>query len=117
MSMEEQKRVLEQMDPEQLEQLRQMQEQTMQRIDAILDQDLDEMFGDEDKLEEMRQQMLQNVERLPDTPGAEQMKQQALEMASDPQKWREAMQAAKEQLMKLKEQRDAQRSGRPPSDP
>lgn len=44
-------------------------------------------------------------------------REQAQELASDPQKWKEAMQSAKEQMLKLKEKRDQMKSkGESPKD-
>lgn len=78
----------------------------MKAMDNLLDSDfLDEYFGDEEKLEKARQQMLANVDKYDQMmPG---FKEQAREIASDPEKWRQAMLNAKEQILKLKKQRDA----------
>lgn len=112
MSPEEQQATLENLDPEIKQKI---QQQSMQQLDAMLDQDLDSLFGDEEKMEANRQQMLANIDQYSNMPGFEQMKDKALEIASSPEKWREAMTAAKEQFVKLREERDRIRGGGAPS--
>lgn len=77
-------------------------------MDGILDGNfVDEYFADEERLENARIQMIQNIDQYDKMmPG---FKEQALEIASSPEKWREAMLQARDQIQKLKEQRDAQR--------
>ncbi|KAJ1402303.1 hypothetical protein B484DRAFT_457806 [Ochromonadaceae sp. CCMP2298] len=86
----------------------QMQAQ-MQQMDKLLDSEfIDDYFGNEDKIEAARLQMLGNIDQYDKLmPG---YKEKAMEIASDPEKWREAMESAKEQIMKLKETRDAYRA-------
>jgi len=101
MSEESLNEALKNMDPEQMK-------QAMQKMDELLDSEfVEQYFGDEDRLEELRQQMLSNIEQYDKMiPG---FKEQAQEIASDPVKWREAMQQAKDQIQLLKKQRDEQR--------
>ena len=86
-------------------------EKAMKAMDNLLDSNfVDEYFSDDDRLEQARLQMLANVDSYENQmPG---FKEQALAIASDPVKWREAMLQAKEQITKLKEQRDAMRSAK-----
>jgi Ubiquitin family len=83
---------------------------TMAAMDKLLDSDfIDEYFGDDERLENARIQMLQNVDQYDQMmPG---FKDQAREIASDPEKWKEAMQNAREQILQLKAQRDKMRGG------
>jgi len=78
----------------------------MEAMDSLLDSNiLDEYFGDDEKLERARLQMLENMDQYDKSiPG---FREQAEEIASDPQKWREAMQQAKEQILLMKQKRDA----------
>ncbi len=89
-------------DPEKLK-------EAMAAMDSLLDSNaIEEYFSDDDRIEEARQQMLANMEQYETMmPG---FKEQASEIASDPVKWKEAMNNAKLQLLKMKEQRDAMRS-------
>ncbi len=89
-------------DPEKLK-------EAMAAMDSLLDSNaIEEYFSDDDRIEEARQQMLANMEQYETMmPG---FKEQASEIASDPIKWKEAMNNAKLQLLKMKEQRDAMRS-------
>lgn len=98
-SMEE---ALKNADPEQLK-------KAMTQMDNLLDSNfMDEFFDNEEKMEASRLQLLQNLDQYEKSmPG---FKQQAEEIASDPVKWKEAMQRTKQQMMKLKEQRDAFRA-------
>lgn len=83
--------------------------EAMAAMDNMLDSNaIEEYFSDEERIEEARQQMLANMDQYERMmPG---FKDQASEIASDPQKWKEAMNNAKQQLLKLKDQRDATRS-------
>jgi hypothetical protein len=83
----------------------------MKAMDNLLDSDfVDEYFADEERLENARQQMLANLDQYEQMmPG---FREQAQSIASDPVKWREAMLQAKEQISKLKEQRDSMRTGK-----
>lgn len=83
----------------------------MEAMDNLLDSNfIDEYFGDDEKLERARLQMLENMDQYEKTmPG---FREQAEEIASDPQKWREAMQQAKEQILILKQKRDALRKNK-----
>ncbi len=89
-------------DPEKLK-------EAMAAMDSLLDSNaIEEYFSDDDRIEEARQQMLANMEQYETMmPG---FKEQASEIASDPIKWKEAMNNAKLQLLKMKEQRDAMRT-------
>jgi hypothetical protein len=89
-------------DPEQLK-------KAMAQMDNLLDSNfMDEFFDNEEKMEASRQQLLQNLDQYEKAmPG---FRQQAEEIASDPVKWKEAMQRTKQQMLKLKEQRDAFRA-------
>lgn len=77
----------------------------MQQMDALLDSNfVDEYFGDDEKLEAARQQMVSNLDQYEQMmPG---FREQAGHIISDPTQWREAMTKAKEQILKLKAQRD-----------
>ena len=90
-------------------------QKAMKAMDNLLDSEfVDEYFADDERLENARQQMLTNADQYENMmPG---FKEQALAIASDPVKWREAMLQAKEQITKLKAQRDAMRaSGKAPT--
>ena len=86
-------------------------QKAMKAMDNLLDSNfVDEYFSDDERLETARQQMLANVDQYENQmPG---FKEQALAIAQDPVKWKEAMLQAKEQITKLKEQRDAMRSAK-----
>ena len=86
-------------------------QKAMKAMDNLLDSNfVDEYFSDDERLENARLQMLANVDQYENQmPG---FKEQALAIAQDPVKWREAMLQAKEQISKLKEQRDAMRSAK-----
>lgn len=90
-------------DPEQMK-------EAMAAMDQLLDNNyFEEYFADEDKLEKARQQMLGNLDQYEQMmPG---FKEQAKEIASSPEKWKEAMMQAKEQIITLKKQRDQMRAG------
>lgn len=98
-------------DPEQMK-------KAMKAMDNLLDSNfIDEYFSDEEKMEKSRLQMLENLDQYEQMmPG---FKEQAKEIASDPAKWKQAMDNAKQQMIKLKQQRDELRaSGKlPPVDP
>merc|ERR1712146_110693 len=83
--------------------------EAMAAMDQLLDNDyFEEYFADEEKLEKARQQMLGNLDQYDQMmPG---FKEQAKEIASSPEKWKEAMLQAKEQITNLKKQRDAMRA-------
>ena len=86
-------------------------QKAMKAMDNLLDSNfVDEYFSDDERLETARQQMLANVDQYENQmPG---FKEQALAIAQDPVKWKDAMLQAKEQITKLKEQRDAMRSAK-----
>jgi uncharacterized ubiquitin-like protein YukD len=86
-------------------------QKAMKAMDNLLDSNfVDEYFSDDERLENARLQMLANVDQYEgQMPG---FKEQALAIAQDPVKWKEAMLQAKEQISKLKEQRDAMRSAK-----
>lgn len=90
------------MDPEKIK-------QAMQAMERLLDSDaIDQYFGDDEKIEQARLQMLASADEYEKMmPG---FKAQAEEVASDPQKWREAMLQAKEQILKLKSLRTMQKA-------
>jgi uncharacterized ubiquitin-like protein YukD len=91
------------MDPEQMD-------AAMKQMDALLDSNfVDEYFGDEEKLEKARLNMLDNLDQF-DNTGMPGFKEQAKDIASSPEKWREAMNTAKNQIMDMKKQRDAARA-------
>jgi hypothetical protein len=77
-------------------------------MDNLLDSDfVEEYFADEERLENARQQMLSNLDQYEQMmPG---FKEQAMSIAADPVKWKEAMMQAKDQIAKLKQQRDLMR--------
>lgn len=109
MSEEEIKKAMENVDPAEMQ-------KAMKAMDEILDSDfVEEYFADEDRLENARQQMLSNLDQYEQMmPG---FKEQAAEIASSPEKWKEAMNQAREQIANLKEQRDKMRgSGFPKPD-
>lgn len=76
----------------------------MQQIDKLLESDfVDEYFGDDDKLEQARLNMIKNIDQYEQMmPG---FKDQAGDTIHDPLKWKEAMNKAKEQILLLKQQR------------
>jgi uncharacterized ubiquitin-like protein YukD len=84
-------------------------QKAMQQLDTLLDSDIvEEYFGDDEKLEKSRIQMLENIDQYEKMmPG---FRAQAEEIASDPAKWKEAMNAAKEQIIMLKQKREAMRN-------
>lgn len=84
-------------------------QKAMQAMDQLLDNDyFEEYFADEDKLEKARQQMLGNLDQYDQMmPG---FKEQARDIASSPEKWREAMGQARDQISKLRTQRDQMRA-------
>ena len=86
-------------------------QKAMKAMDNLLDSNfVEEYFSDDERLETARLQMLANVDQYENQmPG---FKEQALAIAQDPVKWKEAMLQAKEQISKLKEQRDAMRGGK-----
>lgn len=96
---------MDQMNPEDLQ-------NAMQAMEKMLDSDLiDEYFGSDEKLELARQQMLKNMDQYDSMmPG---FKEQAGEMVTDPEKWKEAMTKVKEQIVKLKEQRSKMKGTQP----
>ena len=109
MSEEEIKKAMENVDPAEMQ-------KAMKAMDEILDSDfVEEYFADEDRLGNARQQMLSNLDQYEQMmPG---FKEQAAEIASSPEKWKEAMNQAREQIANLKEQRDKMRgSGFPKPD-
>jgi hypothetical protein len=90
------------MDPEKIK-------QSMQAMERLLDSDvIEQYFGDDEKIEQARLQMLASADEYEKMmPG---FKEQAKEVASDPEKWRNAMNAAKQQILQLKQLRDAQKT-------
>jgi hypothetical protein len=90
------------MDPEKIK-------QSMQAMERLLDSDvIEQYFGDDEKIEQARLQMLASADEYEKMmPG---FKEQAKEVASDPEKWRNAMNAAKQQILQLKQLRDAQKA-------
>jgi hypothetical protein len=90
------------MDPEKIK-------QTMEAMERMLDSDvIEQYFGDDEKIEQARVQMLASVDQYEQMmPG---FKEQAQEVASDPEKWRQAMSSAKEQILKLKSLRAMQKA-------
>ena len=87
----------------------------MKQMDSLLDSNVfDEYLKDDETLEKARLQLLENLDQYEKSmPG---FKAQALEIVSDPVKWKDAMVKAKEQIGKLKEQRDQFRSKQPPTE-
>lgn len=92
---------LKNIDPDQVK-------RAMKAMDNLLDSNfVEEYFSDDEKLENARIQMLENLDQYEQMmPG---FKDQAKEIASDPEKWKQAMMNAKEQIVKLKKQRDSMR--------
>ena len=84
-------------------------QKAMKAMDNLLDSNfVEEYFADDERLENARQQMLDNAEQYEKMmPG---FKDQAMQIAADPVKWREAMLQAKEQITKLKAQRETIRA-------
>lgn len=87
-------------------------EKAMKAMDNLLDTDFaDEYFTDDEMLEEARLHMLASADQYEGVmPG---FKEQAIDIASDPAKWKEAMQQAIEQISMLKQQRDARKGSAP----
>eukprot|EP01036_Dinobryon_divergens_P031940 gene31940-41434_t len=81
----------------------------MKAMDNMLDSNVfDEYLADDEKLETARQQMLANMDQYANMmPG---FKEQVQEIATDPEKWKQAMFNAKKQIEKLREQRDSIRA-------
>lgn len=79
-------------------------QQAMQALDKMMESDIiDKYFGDDEKIEQARLQMLESADEYNKMmPG---FKNEILAVATDPEKWRQAMTAAKEQVLKLKELR------------
>lgn len=79
-------------------------QQAMQALDKMMESDvIEKYFGDDEKIEQARLQMLQSADEYNKMmPG---FKDEILAVASDPEKWRQAMTAAKDQVLKLKELR------------
>lgn len=84
-------------------------QKAQETMDGLLDSNfIEEYFTNEEKLEKSRLQLLENIDKYEKMmPG---FKDQALEIASDPQKWKEAMLAAKEQMLKLRDKRRSQKN-------
>ena len=82
----------------------------MQQIDKLLESDfVDEYFGDDDKLEQARLNMIKNIDQYEQMmPG---FREQAGDTINDPVKWKEAMNKAKEQILLLKQQRGKKSPG------
>jgi len=82
----------------------------MQSMDKMLDSNIiEDYFSDEQKLETARLQMLNNLDQYEQMmPG---FKEQARDIAADPVKWKQAMSSARDQIIKMKAQRDAMRRG------
>jgi hypothetical protein len=98
--------ILKDMDPQQLEEAR-------RKMDAFLESDdFLKQFDDEEALEKQRQDMLANMERYEKMmPG---WSQQVSDIISDPEKWKQAMANAKQQLLQLREARRQQPGGSAP---
>lgn len=94
-----------QMNPEEMK-------KAMEAMDKLLDSNvLDEFFNDEEKMENARLSILENSDEYEKMmPG---FKEQAKDIASDPVKWKDAMQKAKLQMEQLKSQRDSFRNQNP----
>jgi hypothetical protein len=88
-------------------------ENAMKQMDSLLDSNVfEEYFKDEESLEKARLQLLQNLDQYDQAmPG---FKAQAMEIASDPEKWRSAMLKAKAQIAMLREERDKLTGSTPP---
>ena len=84
----------------------------MQQIDKLLESDfVDEYFGDDDKLEQARLNMIKNIDQYEQMmPG---FREQAGDTINDPVKWKEAMNKAKEQILLLKQQRGKKSAANP----
>ena len=112
MDAENYKEALGNMSPEEIQ-------KASKAVDELLDSNfIEEYFSDEAKLEQARLDMLKNLDKYDQAmPG---FKDQARDIASDPVKWRNAMETAKNQMMQLKKQRDeirAKQGGAPPQQP
>jgi hypothetical protein len=105
-----------QFDPKELRADPEKLKEAMNAMDNLLDSNaIEEYFADEDRIEEARQQMIDNIDQYEQMmPG---FKEQALEIASDPAKWKEAMSNAKQQLLRLKQERDNGRAKKEPQQP
>jgi hypothetical protein len=77
--------------------------QTMAQLDAIMDSGfLEELFADEEKLENARQQLLLNIDKYDSMiPG---FRSNYEKIASDPVLWKETMHEAMNQMMKFRKQ-------------
>ena len=89
-------------------------ESAMKQMDTLLDSTVfDEYFKDDESLEKARMQLLDNLDQYEKAmPG---FKNQAQEIASDPEKWRAAMTKARDQIALLRQQREQFRAGQSPS--
>lgn len=88
----------------------------MEQVEQMLDSNVvEEYFGNDDKLETARLQMLANLDQCESMmPG---FKNQAKDVLAFPVKWRQAMNAAKEQIVQLKNMRAQQKSAGQTFDP
>lgn len=112
MDAEKYKEALGNMSPEEVQ-------KASKAVDELLDSNfIEEYFSDEAKLEQARLDMLKNLDKYDQAmPG---FKEQAREIASDPVKWKNAMETAKNQMLQLKKQRDdirAKQGGSAPQQP
>jgi uncharacterized ubiquitin-like protein YukD len=86
------------MDPAQLAEANKRMDEYL-NSDAFLEQ-----FADDEKLEQARQELLKNMDKYEQMiPG---FSEQAKEIVNDPEKWREAMNNAKNQLLKIRDMRN-----------
>jgi len=85
-------------------------ESAMKQMDTLLDSTVfDEYFKDDESLEKARLQLLDNLDQYEKAmPG---FKNQAQEIATDPEKWRAAMTKARDQITLLRQQREQFRAG------
>lgn len=98
------KEIMEKLGPEKIEAAK-------KRMEAFIESDeILEQFSDDEKLEATRQELLKNIDKYEKAmPG---FSEQSREILSSPEKWREAMKNAKEQILKLREMR--KQGGVPP---
>ena len=98
MDQESMRKAMENMKPEDIQ-------KAMQQIDQLLDNNfVEEYFSDEDRLEKARIEMLNNLDEYEkQMPG---FKAQTEPIVSDPEKWKNAMMEARDQINNLRAQRD-----------
>lgn len=102
MNQEQIQEELRKIDPAQLQ-------KAMKAMETLLDSpEMDSFFNDDEKIEQSRLDMLNNLDKFQNAPGASaEMAMRMKEMAEDPKKWKDAMKGARAQIATLRQQRAA----------